>query len=670
MGMAPPPGSPFGGPGSTQTSAAAGLPFAGVPSELREMADKVLDREPEHLDPDVSFDPVHVPTGPLTIAKLFAGRKLALAGAVLLLVIETITMQAGPALTQIGIDRGIRERDKSTLVAVVVVFVALVLLNAVVNRARIIWTTRLGEELMYGLRVRVFSHFQRLSLDWYTESKAGVLLSRMTSDIDAITQLVTDGFTNLLIQGLTLVVVTAVLLVYDVKLALIVLLVVVPPLTISTLWFRSASERGYDAVRDAIANVLADLSENLAGVRVVTAMNRRKYNAQVHRGVVGSYRDANLYTAKIGAVYGPSSEAVGALAQAIVLLVGGRAVLNGSLELGELAAFVLYVTVFFAPIQQLVQLYNTYQQGTAAMRKLSDILDTEPGVTDRVDAAILPPIGGAIRLADVSFAYRRAAPTNPSADSFAPEESNPEESNTEVLSNVTLDIAAGETFALVGPTGAGKSTIAKLVTRFYDPTKGQVFIDGHDLATVSQRSLRSQLGIVAQEPFLFGGTIRDNLIFAKPDATDEELDEAISLVGLADLVDRLPDGIDSLIHERGAALSAGERQLLALARAFLARPRVLVLDEATSSLDLQSEARVESALDVLLEGRTAVIIAHRLATAMKADRIGVIVEGRLVELGTHDELVAANATYASMFATWTSHMQPNDQFNGYSPPQL
>jgi len=590
---------------------------------------------------------------------------LALAGAVLLLVIETITMQAGPALTQIGIDRGIRERDKSTLVVVVVVFVALVLLNAIVNRARIIWTTRLGEELMYGLRVRVFSHFQRLSLDWYTESKAGVLLSRMTSDIDAITQLVTDGFTNLLIQGLTLVVVTSVLLAYDVKLALIVLLVVVPPLTISTLWFRSASERGYDAVRDAIANVLADLSENLAGVRVVTAMNRRRYNAQVHRGVVGSYRDANLYTAKIGAVYGPSSEAVGALAQAIVLLVGGRAVLNGSLELGELAAFVLYVTVFFAPIQQLVQLYNTYQQGTAAMRKLSDILDTEPGVTESVDAAILPPIEGAIRLADVSFNYRQTAPTGQSADS-----SDAEESNTEVLSNVTLDIAAGETFALVGPTGAGKSTIAKLVTRFYDPTKGQVFIDGHDLANVSQRSLRSQLGIVPQEPFLFGGTIRDNLIFARPDATDDELVEAITLVGLVDLVDRLPDGIDSLIHERGTALSAGERQLLALARAFLSRPRVLVLDEATSSLDLQSEARVEAALDVLLEGRTAVIIAHRLATAMKADRIGVIVEGRLVELGTHDELVAANATYASMFATWTSHMPPDGQPNSYSQPQV
>lgn len=635
MGMGPPPGSPFGGQGGVQSSAAAGLPFAGVPSELKARADEVLEHEPDHPDPDITFDPTEIDTSPLTLRRMFSGRMWALVGAVVLLIIETVTMQAGPALTQLGIDQGVRERDKSTLVLIVVVFIGTVLLNAVVNRLRILWTSSLGETVMLGLRVRVFSHFQRLSLDWYTDAKAGVLMSRMTSDIDALTQLVNEGFTNLLIQALTLVVVTAVLFVYDPQLAAIVVLVVVPPMSVATWWFRGASERGYDTVRDRIANVLADLSENLAGVRVVTAMNRRRYNTDVHRDIVGKYRDANLYTSKVGAIYGPSSEAIGVLAQAIVLLIGGKAVLDGDLELGELAAFVLYVTVFFAPIQQLVQLYNTYQQGTAALRKLSEVLTTVPSVAEADDASALPPIQGAIRLDDVSFAYGTGA---------------------EVLSGVTLDIAEGETFALVGPTGAGKSTIAKLVTRFHDPSAGAVSIDGHDLRGVTLHSLRSQLGVVPQEPFLFGGTIRDNLVFARPDASDDELTEAVRLVGLDQLVDELPDGIDSLVHERGSSLSAGERQLLALARAFLARPRVLVLDEATSSLDLSAEARIEAALDVLLEGRTAVIIAHRLATARKADRIGVIEEGRLVEMGSHDELVTMGGRYAAMFATWSSHM--------------
>ena len=635
MGMGPPAGSPFAGPGGAQSSAAAGLPFAGVPSELKAKADAVLEHEPVHPEPDIEFDPTELETSPLTLRRLFAGRFWALTGAVVLLVIETVTMQAGPALTQIAIDRGIRERDRGTLMAVVAVFIGVVVLNAVVNRLRILWTSSLGESVMYRLRIRVFSHFQRQSLDWYTDEKAGVLLSRMTSDVDALTQLVNEGFTNLLIQALTLVVVTVVLFVYDPQLALVVIVVVVPPLSLATWWFRGASERGYDQVRDRIAGVLADLSENLAGVRVVTAMNRRRRNTDAHRGIVAEYRDANLYTSRVGAIYGPGSEAIGVVAQALVLLIGGRAVLDGRLELGELAAFVLYVTVFFAPIQQLVQLYNTYQSGTSALRKLSDVVTTAPSVREADDASTLPPIEGAITLDRVTFAYG---------------------DGPDVLRDVTLEIAAGETVALVGPTGAGKSTIAKLVTRFHDPVRGAVRIDGHDLRSVTLRSLRSQLGVVPQEPFLFGGTIRDNLEFARPDATDHELSEAVELVGLDDLVDQLPDGIDTLIHERGTSLSAGERQQLALARAFLARPRVLVLDEATSSLDLRSEARIESALDVLLEGRTAVIIAHRLATARKADRIGVVADGGIVEMGSHDELVALGGRYAEMYATWSAHL--------------
>ena len=364
--------------------------------------------------------------------------------------------------------------------------------------------------------------------------------------------------------------VTVILLSYDVTLALVLLVIVLPPLLAMTLWFRTASERGYNRVRDRIADVLADLSEGLSGIRVITATNRRRRNLVSHREVVGRYRDANLYTARIGAIYAPSTEAVGVIAQAIVLLVGGNLVLEGKMELGELAAFVLYVTVFFAPVQQLVQLYNTYQQGTAALRKLADVLDTEPTVAESTNAVDLPPIVGRIELRDLTFGY---------------------DADTEVLTDIDLNIEAGETFALVGATGAGKSTIAKLVTRFYDPLRGQVVIDGHDLTTVTLESLRSQLGVVPQEPFLFGGTVADNLRFAANDATDEELLEAIELVGLDDLLERLPDGLESLVHERGTSMAAGERQLLALARAFLARPRVLVLDEATSSLGPSNRKR-------------------------------------------------------------------------------
>lgn len=325
---------------------------------------------------------------------------------------------------------------------------------------------------------------------------------------------------------------------------------------------------------------------------------------------------------------------MGVIGQALLLLIGGWLVLDDKLSIGELTAFTLYLSSFFAPIQQLVQLYTTYQQGQAAVTKLRELLDTEPAVPESPDALELPPAEGEIRFEDVTFRY--------SAD------------GSDVLRDVDLRINAGETFALVGPTGAGKSTIAKLVCRFYDPTGGRVLLDGYDLRGVTIESLRRQLGVVPQEPFLFNDTVRANLTFASPDAGDDEVDEAVRLVGLDELVGSLPDGLDTVVHERGSSLSSGERQLLALGRAFLARPRVLVLDEATSNLDLQSESRVERALDVLLEGRTAIVIAHRLATAMRADRIAVVDDGGIVELGSHAELVALGGRYAAMYATWVA----------------
>jgi ATP-binding cassette subfamily B protein len=390
-------------------------------------------------------------------------------------------------------------------------------------------------------------------------------------------------------------------------------------------------------VRDRIAALRSDLQESLAGIRVITAANRRRQNVARHTNIVGDHLDANLATARATAIYAPGSEALGLVAQAVLLAVGGALVLDDRLSIGELAAFLLFLTAFFAPIQTLVQLYNQYQQGGAAVEKLRELLATEPSVPEADDAVDLPPIQGAIELDGVDFAY---------GPDTAP-----------VLHGVDLRIEPGEVIAVVGPTGAGKSTIAKLVTRFYDPTAGVVRIDGHDLRTVTLGSLRHQLGVVPQEPFLFNGTIRDNIAFARPDAPDDEVRAACTAVGLDDLLDRLPDGLDTPVHERGSSLSAGERQLLALARAFLARPRVLVLDEATSNLDLRSEATIERALDVVLEGRTAIIIAHRLATAMKADRIAVVDEGGIIELGTHDELVARGGHYAALHRAWSLHTE-------------
>jgi ATP-binding cassette subfamily B protein len=554
--------------------------------------------------------------------------------ALLLVVVETATLQAGPLLTQIGIDRGISDGDLRVVLMAAGAFLAAIGLNVVASGARISYTGHLGERLMEMLRIRVFAHLQRLSLDYYTGERSGRVMTRMTSDIDALTALFQDGLVNLAVQGFTLVIITAVLVWMSPMLALITIGVVVPIMLALTLWFRSASERGYAEVRDRIAEVLTDLAESLAGIRVIAAHNRRRRSVEVHEDIVDSHLHANLYTARVGAIYGPASDGVGIVGQAVVLGVGAWMVLGDRLTLGELSAFVLYLTAFFAPVQQLVQLYNTYQSGQAAVTKLRDLLATDPSVPEDPDAVTMPPIDGAISLRDVTFAF---------------------EPGRDVLHAVDLDIAPGETFALVGPTGAGKSTIAKLMARFYDPSSGTVTIDGHDLRSVSLTSLRSQLGLVPQEPFLFHGTVRDNLTFAAPDTSDEDIMAACQELGIDDLVARLPAGLDTPVFERGSSLSAGERQLLALGRAFMARPRVLILDEATSNIDLAAERRIERAFDTLLANRTAVIVAHRLATAMRADRIGVVEHGTITEIGTHDELVALGGYYASVVARWESH---------------
>jgi ATP-binding cassette subfamily B protein len=627
-----------GGPSAVQANAAAGLPYAGVPGKLGHEVERVLATEPEHPEPNFVFERSGWDRKPFTLRSFLRPHAVGLSAALVLVVIESVALQAGPLLTQIGIDHGVIGRDRHVLFAVAFAFVGSIIVSGLAGGARIAFTGRLGERLMYELRVRVFAHLQRQSLGHYTTEKAGVLMTRMTSDIEALTQLFQEGLVNFLVQGLTLVVITITLFVLDVRLALLTLVIVLPATFVLSLWFRRAAEDGYRRVRDRIADVLADLSESLSGIRVIAAYNRRRHNVAHHVNVVGGHLDANLYTARASAIYAPGTEAIGVIGQAMLLLIGGHMVLNGTISLGKLAAFLLYLTAFFAPIQQLVQLYTSYQQGQASMRKLRELLATEPEVAEEPDAEVLPPLAGDIVLDHVWFGYEADAP---------------------VLRDVSLHIPAGESLAVVGTTGAGKSTIAKLVTRFYDPQQGRVLIDGHDLRHVTLDSLRRQLGVVPQEPFLFHGTMRDNLAFARPDATDEEVIEACVAVGIDDVIDRLPGGINAPVHERGSSLSAGERQLLALGRAFLARPRVLVLDEATSNLDLRSEAKIEHALDTILEGRTAVIIAHRLATAMRCDRIAVVESGEIVELGSHTELVELGGRYADMYATWIAHLDPH-----------
>jgi ATP-binding cassette subfamily B protein len=631
MTWGPPAGSPFAGASSAQTSRAAGLPFAGIPTELLAGVKKIEAREPVHPPPEIDYRPDVFDLEPFTLWRFLAPHRGGLAMALMLVVVATAASQAGPRLLAWAIDHGILAHKMRVLVWAFAAYLVAIVLSVATSYARIRYTGMLGQRLMYDLRLRVFAHLQRLSLDFYTEERAGRLMTRMTSDIEALANLFQDGLVDLMVQGLTLVVITGVLLLMNVKLTLIMLALVVPTMVALTFWYTRASDRGYGVVRDRISDVLSDLSESLAGIRLIAAFNRRRHNAIHHRNVVGDHYEANVEMAKVGALYAPASEVIGLVGQLVMLLIGGRMVIAHELTLGGLTAFILYLSSFFAPIQQLVQLYSTYQSGQAAVRKLRELLGTRPSVEQKPGAIALPPIEGRIELRNVRFGY---AVDNP------------------VLDDVSLQVHPGEVLALVGPTGAGKSTIAKLVTRFYDPQAGSVLVDGHDLRDVTLESLRSQLGVVPQEPFLFHGTIRDNVTFGKPDASEAEVAEACHNVGLDEVVARMPKGLDSPCFERGASLSAGERQLIALARAMLARPRVLVLDEATSNVDMQSEARIERALDHVLGGRTAIVIAHRLATARRASRIGVIDHGKLVEIGTHDELLHKGGRYAQMYATW------------------
>jgi ATP-binding cassette subfamily B protein len=574
-------------------------------------------------------------------ARLVLGRALSMlrpyrrqvTTALVLMVVWTLCVLAGPLLVRFGIDQGIGNGDAGALDGAVAAYVVVAVVTYLVYRRLIVDVARAGEGFLRDLRVRVFDHLQVLSMPFYDREKAGVLVSRMTSDVDSLAELVQMGLVMFLMNGLLLVLSVVVLAVVSWQL-LLVCLIAVPLVVVASVRFQRESNRAYLRVRDRIGQTLSRLQEGIAGVRVIQAYGREELTVDRFTDQSRSLYDAHMRSVRAQAWYLPVIEFAGLGTTALVVGVGGWLTIHDVVTIGTIAFFLLTLNNLFEPVQQLSQLFNMLQSAGAGLRKLFELLDTPVDVPERPGAVDLPERGEVV-VDHVSFGYAGAAA---------------------VLHDVSLTIAPGERLALVGPTGAGKSTLAKLVARLYDPTQGAVRFGGVDLREATLSSLRRRVVVVPQEGFLFHGTIRENVRVARAGATDEEVERALREVGVLERFASLPAGLDTEVQERGSRLSAGEKQLVSLARAALVDPALLVLDEATSSLDPGTELLVERAMDRIMRGRTVVVIAHRLSTAERADRVGVVSGGRLVEVGTHDDLVADEGHYAALFATWSGSL--------------
>ena len=554
-------------------------------------------------------------------------------GACGLLVVWTLTTLAGPLLVRYGIDQGITPGDAAALDAAVVAYVLVAVVAYVVYRSQVRVVSQVGESFLRDLRLRVFDKLQRLSMPFYDREKAGVVVSRMTSDIDSMAELVQMGLLQFVSNVLLLVLSIVVLVVVSWQLAL-VCLVALPFVVLASIKFQRDSNEAYLVVRDQIGGTLSNLQESIAGVRVIQAFGRERTETRRFAERNRVLYDAHMRSVKVQAWYLPVIEFAGIGTTAAVVGVGGWLVSQGTVTIGTVTFFVLTLSNLFEPVQQLSQLFNTVQSAGAGLQKVFQVLDEPVEVQERPGAVDLAPRGDLV-VDGVSFAYGDGPP---------------------VLRSVDLTIPSGERLALDGPTGAGKSTLAKLCSRLYDPVEGRVTFAGVDLRDATSRSLRQRIVVVPQEGFLFAGTIRDNVRIGRQGASDEDVEAALETIGVLDRFASLPEGLETEVRERGSRLSAGEKQLVSLARAALADPAVLVLDEATSSLDPGTEALVELAMDRLMAGRTVIVIAHRLSTAERADRVGVVDAGGLAELGTHDDLVAEQGRYQALFATWSGEV--------------
>jgi ATP-binding cassette subfamily B protein len=594
-----------------------------------ELLEKVAKLRPATDEPnvDVAREGVYDPS--FTLRRFTRPFRRPLTIGLLLVVLDTLFTLAGPTLIRFGVDQGVQKHSAQALWAASAAFFAVTLLDWGDTWAYTRYTGRTAERLLFALRVRIFAHLQRLDLGYYDSEMAGRIMTRMTTDVEALSTLLQTGLINAVVNLLTFGGVAVILLLTNFKLSLAAI-VIVPPLIFATIWFRNGSQRAYERARDRIAAVNANLQESLSGVRVSQAFVREERNQEGFREVATEYLDARMDAQRLVSIYFPFVEFLSEVAAAAVLGLGAYLVAHHGVTAGSVIAFLLYLDLFFSPIQQLSQVFDTYQQARASMQKIDELMRTETGTPPPSAPREPGRLTGRITFDDVHFAY----PTGVG----------------EALAGVDLEIPPGQTVALVGETGAGKSTIVKLVARFYDATSGAVRIDGTDVRDLDLTAYRQQLGYVPQEAFLFSGTIRDNIAYGRPDATNEEVEEAARAVGAHEFIAALSGGYLYQVSERGRALSSGQRQLIALARARLVDPRILLLDEATSNLDLATEAKVQRAMGIVASGRTSLLIAHRLQTARTADRIVVVDGGKVVAQGTHDELLAdPSSPYARMW---------------------
>jgi len=552
---------------------------------------------------------------------------------VALMLLYTVLNLANPFLIGVAIDQFIGHND---LRGLAITGIVLIIVNVLMWQAQYwqVWSMSwAGQQILYNLSSDMFTHLQSLSLSFYDRTQIGRVMSRLQSDIDVLESMLSSGLLSMLGSLVSLVGIIIAMLAMNITLALLSFTVLPIMFVIAAFWQRFA-QRSFRRTRAAISVVNATLQENISGMRVIQSLAREERNRDEFDELNAYNRDTNLEASRIAALILPLVEVVAAMAIAITVLYGGVLVSQGSLKVGVLVAFTLYINRFFDPIREISQQYSQLQRAGVAAERIFQILETPVEIKDKPGAEELPQIHGEVEFRNVTFGYNRDLP---------------------VLQDFNLHMKAGQTVAIVGPTGAGKSTIAGLLARFYDIQQGAVLVDGHDVRDVTQHSLRSQIGVVLQEPFLFTGTIRDNIRYGRLEAADEEVAEAARAVGVHDLITQLPEGYDTLIRERGRNLSVGQRQLISFARALLADPRILILDEATANIDTFTELLVQQALKRLLHGRTALVIAHRLSTIKGADSIVVLQGGRIVEQGTHAELLQRNGIYASLYAMGFRH---------------